>query len=72
VKGALYIVGRTMQIVGMGTVLIAFVTFFSTPDMGGMLKATIIGLVEFYAGLFIVSKTGEKVKDGAPDLRQDK
>jgi len=63
-KSAFYILGRTMQIVGMGTVLIAFVSFFSSPDMGGMMKTTLIGVVEFYAGNFLVSKTGEKAETG--------
>ncbi len=63
-KGALYIFGRTMQVVGMGTVAIAFLGFFSLPDMASMMKTTLVGLIEFYAGHFIVSKTGEKTGGG--------
>ena len=59
-KGALFIFGRTLQIIGMGTVMIAFLSFFKRQDMGGMFKTTLIGVVEFYAGYFIVGATGEK------------
>lgn len=59
-KGAFFIFGRTLQIIGMGTVLIAFLSFFKQQDMGGMMKTTLIGVVEFYVGYYIVGVTGEK------------
>jgi hypothetical protein len=62
VKGAFFIFGRTLQVIGMGTVLIAFLSFFKQQDMGVMMKTTIIGVVEFYVGFYIVGVTGEKTE----------
>ncbi len=62
-KGALFMLGRTLQLLGFIYVAIAFFGFFSTPDMGKMMKDTGIGLVEFYLGYFLVSRTGEKMEE---------
>ncbi len=61
-KGAFFIFGRTLQVIGMGTVLIAFLSFFKQQDMGVMMKTTLIGVVEFYVGYYIVGVTGEKTE----------
>ena len=63
-NGALYMLGRTLQLLGMGTVFVAFISFFSAQKMGMMMKTTLIGIVEFYVGNFIVTRTGEKTTDG--------
>ncbi|MBI3794079.1 MAG: hypothetical protein HY280_05045 [Nitrospinae bacterium] len=60
-RGAFFIVGRTLQIIGIGTVMIAALSFFTVPDMGQMFKTTIFGVIEFYVGNYIVTKTGDKV-----------
>lgn len=62
-KGVVFMLGRTLQLLGFIYVGAAFFSFFGTPDMGKMLKDTAIGLLEFYAGYFLVMKTGEKVED---------
>jgi hypothetical protein len=59
-RTALYIFGRILQVLGMGTVFIAFISFFTTPNMGMMMKTTLLGIVEFYAGYFILTQTGDK------------
>lgn len=59
-RGAFYILGRTLQIIGMGTVMIAFLSFFTQQNMGMMMKTTLIGVIEFYVGNYIVTITGEK------------
>ncbi len=61
-KGVVFMLGRTLQLVGFIYVAAAFFSFFSTPDMGKMMKDTVIGLLEFYAGYFLVMKTGERVE----------
>lgn len=59
-RGVGYMVGRALQLVGMLYVGIAFLSFFGKPDMGRMMKDTGMGLLEFYIGYFLVSRTGEK------------
>lgn len=59
-KPFIYFLGRTLQLIGMGTVLVAFLSFFSSAPMGVLLKITIVGAAEFYIGTFMVSKTGIK------------
>ena len=61
--GVVYMLGRTLQLLGFIYVAVAFFSFFGNPDMAKMMKDTVIGLVEFYAGYFLVMKTGEKVED---------
>lgn len=59
-RSAIFFIGRMMQILGMGTVLLAFVSFFYRPSMGDMFKLTVLGVVEFYIGNLIVARTGIK------------
>jgi len=59
-KTVLYYLGKSLQLIGMGTVLIAFLSFFGEPKMGLMFKLTAMGLVEFYGGYFLVSYAGVK------------
>ena len=59
-KTFIFYLGKTLQLLGMGTVLIAFVGFFSSASMGVLLKITFTGMVEFYLGGYMVSKTGIK------------
>ncbi len=63
-KTLLYFVGKTLQLIGIGTVLIAFIHFFSRSPMDDLMKLAIIGTAEFYIGNFIVTRTGVK-KDGS-------
>ncbi|MBI5412105.1 hypothetical protein HZA43_02915 [Candidatus Peregrinibacteria bacterium] len=62
-KGVVFMLGRTLQLLGFIYVAAAFFSFFSAPDMAKMMKDTVIGLLEFYAGYFLVMKTGEKVEE---------
>ena len=55
-----FYIGKGLQLLGMGTVMLAFIMFFKDPDMGAMFKLTFFGLVEFYLGYFLVSSTGVK------------
>jgi len=59
-KAVIYYLGKTFQIIGMGTVFIAFISFFWEPKMGEMFKITFVGIVEFYLGYFMVASSGEK------------
>ena len=59
-KTFLFYLGKTLQLLGIGTVFIAFAGFFSSASMGVLLKITFGGLVEFYLGSYKVSKTGIK------------
>lgn len=56
-KGVLFYLGRLLQLAGMATVLMSFVTL---DDTGNMLKITFIGIIEFYAGYLLVMGTGVK------------
>ncbi len=59
-KTIIYYLGKSLQLIGMGTVLIAFISFFGEPKMGLMFKLTAMGLVEFYGGYILISYTGVK------------
>lgn len=63
-KTLLYFAGKTLQLVGIGTVFIAFIHFFLRSPMGELMKLALIGTAEFYIGNFIVTKTGVKKEDG--------
>ncbi|GMT42916.1 MAG: hypothetical protein IEMM0002_1327 [bacterium] len=67
-KTVLYFIGRGLQIIGLGTVFIAFMHFFSDSPMGELIKLTLLGIAEFYTGNFIVTKTGIK-REVMPDER---
>ncbi|MBI5638552.1 MAG: hypothetical protein HZA03_11330 [Nitrospinae bacterium] len=62
-SGVVFMLGRALQLLGIIYVAMAFLSFFGTPDMAKMMKDTAIGLVEFYAGYFLVMKTGERVEE---------
>jgi len=62
-KTFLFYLGKTLQLLGIGAVLIAFVGFFSNASMGVLLKITFTGMVEFYLGSYMVSKTGIKKEE---------
>ncbi len=61
-SGVVFMLGRALQLLGFLYVLAAFISFFGVPDMAKMMKDTVIGLLEFYAGYFLVMKTGEKIE----------
>lgn len=61
-KGGLYLFGRALQILGMFYAGMALLSAFGQPDMYRMLKDAGLGLLEFYLGWFIVSRTGEKTQ----------
>ena len=64
-KTLIFYLGKTLQLLGIGTVFIAFAGFFSNASMGLLLKITFAGMVEFYLGIYLVSKTGiKKEKEG--------
>lgn len=60
---AFFYLGRALQILGMLVVLKAFLNFFGEQNMGVMMKNTLIGVIEFYLGNYIVTVTGEKSGD---------
>ncbi len=62
-SGVVFMLGRALQVLGFIYVAMAFLSFFGVPDMAKMMKDTVIGLLEFYAGYFLVMKTGERVED---------
>jgi len=63
-KTAVFYIGRALQLLGMGTVFIAFINFFTDAPMGMLIKITVVGAVEFYTGSFIVSWAGVKKEPG--------
>jgi uncharacterized membrane protein HdeD (DUF308 family) len=54
-RSALFYLGRLLQIAGMATV---FMSFVSLDDTGNMLKVAFVGVIEFYAGYLLVMGTG--------------
>ncbi len=66
-KGYLYYAGKAFQILGMGTVVVAFISFFAEPLKGDMFKLTFLGLIEFYIGYLVVAYTGQKVEEERND-----
>ena len=59
-KGALFYIGRFLQLAGMATVLMSLVTYLPSDNTGPMLKVAFIGVIEFYAGYLLVMGTGVK------------
>ncbi len=54
----MYFLGRALQLVGLATLTIVVYMFFTQMGMEPLLYATIAGIVEFYAGTFILKKAG--------------
>jgi hypothetical protein len=57
-----YILGRTMQVTGLLTTLIAATAFFGTPDTVAMLRTMLAGVLIFLPGWWLVHRAGKSQK----------
>lgn len=53
-----YILGRTLQVTGLLTTLIAATAFFGTPDTVAMLRTMLAGVLVFLPGWWLVRRAG--------------
>jgi len=53
---ALYALGRTLQVTGLLTALVAATAFFGTPDITAMLKMMLAGVCFFVPGWLLVRR----------------
>lgn len=54
----LYFFGRALQLLGLATITLVVFLFFTKEGMEPLLYKSIMGIVEFYAGTFVLSKAG--------------
>jgi len=55
----LYILGRTMQVTGLITTLVAATAFFGTRDTVAMLRTMLAGVLVFLPGWWLVHRAGQ-------------
>ena len=53
-----YILGRTLQVTGLVTTLVAATAFFGTPDTVAMLRTMLAGVLVFLPGWWLVKRAG--------------
>jgi hypothetical protein len=53
-----YILGRTLQVTGLVTTLVAATAFFGTPDTVAMLRTMLAGVLLFLPGWWLVRRAG--------------
>lgn len=53
-----YILGRTLQVTGLVTTLVAASAFFGTPDTVAMLRTMLAGVLVFLPGWWLVRRAG--------------
>ena len=54
--GALYWLGRVLQVTGLMVTLVAATAFFGTPSLTAMLRMMLVGVLLFIPGWLIVSR----------------
>lgn len=55
----LYILGRTLQVTGLLTTLVAATAFFGTPDTVAMLRTMLAGVLVFLPGWWLVRRAAQ-------------
>jgi hypothetical protein len=59
-----YLLGRTLQVTGLITTLVAATAYFGTPDTVVMLRTMLAGLLVFLPGWWLVKRAGASQKGG--------
>ena len=57
-----YLLGRTLQVTGLITTLVAATAYFGTPDTVVMLRTMLAGLLVFLPGWWLVKRAGASQK----------
>jgi hypothetical protein len=57
-----YLLGRTLQVTGLVTTLMAATAFFGTRDTVAMLRTMLAGVLVFLPGWWLVRRAGESQK----------
>ena len=55
----LYFLGKALQLLGLCTITYVVFLFFTDKGMEPLLYMSILGIVEFYLGTFILDKAGK-------------
>jgi hypothetical protein len=55
----MYFMGRALQLLGLATITLVVIFFFTTISMEPLLIWSLVGVTEFYLGTFLL-RTGEK------------
>ncbi|HET9315861.1 MAG TPA: hypothetical protein VFQ51_09740 [Vicinamibacteria bacterium] len=59
----LYLLGRTLQVTGLVTTLVAATAYFGTRDTVVMLRTMLAGVLVFLPGWWLVKRAGDSQKD---------
>jgi hypothetical protein len=54
-----YFLGRTLQLVGLATITLVVLMFFTQMMMEPLLMWSILGALEFYGGTWLLGKEGQ-------------
>jgi hypothetical protein len=57
-----YLLGRTLQVTGLITTLLAATAYFGTRDTVAMLRTMLAGVLVFLPGWWLVKRAGESQK----------
>ena len=55
----MYFMGRALQLLGLATITLVVIFFFTTISMEPLLIWSLVGVTEFYLGTFLL-RSGEK------------
>jgi len=55
----LYFLGRTLQLIGLATISLVVLMFFTQMSMEPLLIWTLLGATEFYLGTWLLGREGQ-------------
>ncbi len=55
----LFFFGKALQLLGLATITLVVFLFFTKEGMEPLLYKSILGIVEFYAGTFVLSRVNK-------------
>ena len=58
-RQVMYFMGRALQLLGLATITLVVIFFFTTISMEPLLIWSLVGVTEFYLGTFLL-RSGEK------------
>jgi len=58
-RQVVYFLGRALQLLGLATITLVVIFFFTSISMEPLLIWSLMGVTEFYAGTFLI-RSGEK------------
>ncbi|MFQ5449307.1 MAG: hypothetical protein ACE5E9_01690 [Nitrospinaceae bacterium] len=58
-RQVLYFLARALQVLGLATITLVVMQFFTQEGMESLLIKTLLGIGEFYCGTFVLGKIGK-------------